>query len=372
MQGIVNTGNLTKITATGFVNMELRLLESAVKKGIPVSKLPSVFLSGPMGVGKSQGVQALAERLEAETGKTVTLTDIRLLLFSPVDLRGIPTVNESRTASRWLLPEIFRLDPSPDVINILFLDELSSCTPAVQAAAYQIVLDHRVGEHRLPENTYVIGAGNRMIDKSVVYKMPKALANRLTHFEVEVSVDEWCDWAVVNGIDHRIVSYIRFKNDMLIKSETDDLAFPTPRSWEMASRYITVLDGSIDSAFDYISGCVGTAAAYDFSKHCALYADIPDLSLIFNGRPAPIKKKTPDMYFALTSAMVAYVGNHPKEYDKIENSLYYADSNFATEFVSYLIHGYFTVAPGSAEVIKKMQAYKDIIRRKGSAFNGII
>ena len=83
------------------------------------------------------------------------------------------------------------MDESENVLNLLFLDEISAAPPSVQAAAYQITLDRMVGEHRLPENCIVIAAGNRVTDKSVVYNMPKALANRLCHFEVAVDAAAW-------------------------------------------------------------------------------------------------------------------------------------------------------------------------------------
>ena len=76
------------------------------------------------------------------------------------------------------------MDSSDDVFNILFLDEISAAPPSVQSAAYQIVLDHKVGEHKLPKNCVVICAGNRVTDHSVAYKMPKALANRVLHYEI--------------------------------------------------------------------------------------------------------------------------------------------------------------------------------------------
>ena len=371
---ILKSSNLPQMSISAFVDMELELLAGAVRKKIPVSTLPSVYLQGPMGVGKSHGVQQLAERLEAETGKRVTLTDIRLLRFSPVDLRGIPTVNAERTASQWLIPDIFRLDPSGDVINIIFLDELSSCTPAVQAAAYQIVLDHRIGEHTLPANTYVIAAGNRLIDKSVVYKMPKALANRLTHFEITADADEWCDWAVRSGIDHRVTGFIRFKNDMLMAAEdsADELAFPTPRSWAMVSNYLNALGGDEEKAYSYICGCVGTGAALLFSSYRKVYAFLPNIRDIFSGKPVTLKKKTPDIYHALTGSMIAYVREHRTSFGEIETSLVFADRFLPSDFTAYLIHGYLTIDEELAAAVRQMQAFKDIARKKGSALNGFV
>ena len=172
---------------------------AVVKHGVSPKALPSVMLWGPPGVGKSQAVRQIARDIERETGKSVHVTDVRLLLFNPIDLRGIPTANADKTLAIWLRPQIFQMSDSSDVVNILFLDEISAAPQSVQAAAYQITLDRVVGEHKLPDNCIVIAAGNRVTDKSVAFKMPKALANRLLHIEVEGSFDSWFHWAVNAG-----------------------------------------------------------------------------------------------------------------------------------------------------------------------------
>ncbi len=133
---------------------------SLIRSGTPFRAFPSVMLWGPPGVGKSQGVRQIAEHITEETGKNVAINDVRLLLFNPVDLRGIPTANADKTLAVWLKPKIFQMDESTDTVNILFLDEISAAPPSVQAAAYQITLDRSIGEHRLPDNCIVIAAGN--------------------------------------------------------------------------------------------------------------------------------------------------------------------------------------------------------------------
>ena len=131
-----------------------------------------------------------------------------MLLFNPIDLRGIPTANADKTLAIWLKPQIFQMDASPNIVNILFLDEISAAPQSVQAAAYQITLDRVVGEHKLPDNCIVIAAGNRVTDKSVSFKMPKALANRLLHIEIEGSYDSWNTWAVKSGINAKVLGYL--------------------------------------------------------------------------------------------------------------------------------------------------------------------
>ena len=146
---------------------------TVIKNRLPIKTMPSVMLWGPPGVGKSQAIRQIAKEIEYSTGKAVKVTDVRLLLFNPIDLRGIPTSNADKTLAIWLKPQIFQMDSSDKIVNILFLDEISAAPQSVQAAAYQITLDRVVGEHRLPDNCIVIAAGNRTTDKSVAYKMPR-------------------------------------------------------------------------------------------------------------------------------------------------------------------------------------------------------
>ena len=161
----VAVGRAVEILSDAYVGL--------IQSGAPLRTFPSAMLWGAPGVGKSQAVRQVAAEIKSRTGKAVQVTDVRLLLFNPIDLRGIPTANEDKTLAVWLKPQIFNMNPSDSVINILFLDEISAAPPSVQAAAYQITLDRVVGEHRLPENCIVIAAGNRTSDKSVAYKMPR-------------------------------------------------------------------------------------------------------------------------------------------------------------------------------------------------------
>ena len=82
---------LFAINVDNMVDMLSKAYISLVESNTPFKKFPSVMLWGPPGVGKSQGVREIARAIEAKTKKTVVITDVRLLLFNPVDLRGIPT-----------------------------------------------------------------------------------------------------------------------------------------------------------------------------------------------------------------------------------------------------------------------------------------
>lgn len=326
-----------------------------IKNGKPVKDFPSVMLWGPPGVGKSQGIREIADRIKSGTGKNVVITDVRLLLFNPVDLRGIPTANQDKTAAVWLRPQIFQMSDSSDVINILLLDEISAAPQSVQAAAYQITLDRAIGEHRLPDNCIVIAAGNRVTDKSVAYNMPRALANRLLHIEIKGDADSWHDWAVSHNIHRYIASYIEFNPTALLRSDIADinLAYPTPRSWEMASGILNNVSEDMSEAGDLISGCIGANVTHTFKKWCRLYQNLPDVKDIFEGRSAETGNEI-EILIALRSEMLYFARNHPEK-ELIENSIRFACS-LPWDFRVSLLHDY-DLIPELHEIIADNEVY---------------
>jgi len=227
-----------------------------------ISKHPSIFLEGKPGVGKSQSIHQIAERLEKSTGKKVVVTDIRLLLFNPVDLRGIPIADKEKGVAIWLKPQIFNLDESAKTINIVFLDELTAAPISVQAAAYQIVLDRRLGEHTLPDNTFVVAAGNGPNDAAISQAMPSALKNRFIHFKIEEDLDSWKLWAN-NHIHPRILEFLDYYPHEFTSTsmKTSSNIIVTPRSWETLSNLLQYLPDDYPGLKTLIASTVGERIA---------------------------------------------------------------------------------------------------------------
>lgn len=338
----------------------------------PLKTLPSVMLWGPPGVGKSQAIRQLAKEIEENTSKKTVVTDVRLLLFNPIDLRGIPTSNADKTLAVWLKPQIFQMDDSDDIVNILFLDEISAAPQSVQAAAYQITLDRVIGEHKLPENCIVIAAGNRTTDKSVSFKMPKALANRLLHIEVEGSFKSWKEWAIRNGINDKVIGFLSFKHNYLMgfDSSSDDLAFATPRSWEMVSNLLNYVSDDIDKMRPLISGLVGTGIASEFRTWAKVYKDLPDLDDIFEGK-MPKPPTSTDALYALTSSMTTYAREHKNDLHLIANSIVYA-SKLPPDYSTILLKDYMYIDKGYKEKLLSIPEFSKWLSTNGRLLNGFI
>ena len=337
----------------------------------PITAFPSVMLWGQPGVGKSQAVRQIAKLIEEKTNKRVYVTDVRLLLFNPIDLRGIPVADAQHKLAIWLKPKIFDMARDENVINILLLDEISAAPQSVQAAAYQITLDRKVGEHVLPNNCIVIAAGNRITDKSVAYKMPKALANRLLHFNIEAKFKSWKAWAIRSDIHPMVVGFLNFKNDALNKFDPDreDLAFATPRSWEMVSNLLNNISDDINEVYPLIRGLIGTGVASEFRTFANLYHRIPDIKEIFEGGIYDIPDD-PSVIYALCSAMVSYVKNNQDDLRGIANSIDYM-RHMPRDFAIMLIQDYQLISDKFKEKIRKMPEFARLVSDNASFLNGM-
>ena len=368
----IKLSNIPNLSIGKIVNELTNVYSAVINGGVPLKSVPSVMLWGPPGVGKSQAVRQLAREIEKSTGKRVAVTDVRLLLFNPIDLRGIPTANEDKTLAVWLKPQIFNMDESDGVVNILFLDELSAAPQSVQAAAYQITLDRVVGEHRLPENCIVIAAGNRITDKSVAYKMPKALANRVLHIEVEGSFSSWREWAVKHGINSKVIGFLSFRNDYLMgfDSSNDDLAFATPRAWEMVSNLLNTVSDDVNKMYSLIAGIVGCGVAVEFRTWASVYDTLPDVKDVFDGKNPPLPNNTDAMY-ALVSSMTAYARDHRDDMKRIANSIVYA-GKMPPDFATVLFKDYLFLEDGYRERLIKIPEFAKWLRTRGRLLNGSV
>lgn len=373
---------MSKSSQTG-TNMPVMSVEQTIRnlsktycavigRNISPKILPSVMLWGPPGVGKSQAVRQIGRDIEKNTGKKAVITDVRLLLFNPIDLRGIPTANADKTLAIWLKPQIFQMDPSEDIVNILFLDEISAAPQSVQAAAYQITLDRVVGEHKLPDNCIVIAAGNRVTDKSVSFKMPKALANRLLHIEVEGSFGSWQNWAEKAGINEKVLGFLSFRTDKLFgfNAKSEDLAFATPRSWEMVSNLLNNVSDDVNAMYPMIAGLIGTALALEFRSWCSLHSTLPDTEGIFNGK-VTIVPKTADALYAVVTSMSEYAKDCKGDLQRIGNSLRYAEQ-MPADYAAILLKNYEAMETDYRQTLMQIPEYTRLISKRGVVRNGAV
>jgi hypothetical protein len=227
-------------------------------------------------------------------------------------------------------------------VVVLFLDELNSAAPAVQSAAYQLILNRRVGKYRLPDNVVMIAAGNRESDKGVTYRMPTPLANRFIHQELKQDFACWHEWAVENKIHQDVVGYLSFaKQDLYdFDAKSASRAFATPRSWTFVSEILVDEDLDEDTATNLIAGTVGEGLAVKFAAHRKVAAKMPKPEDILAGKVKELKvKEVSAMYSLVTSMCYELKDAHENGADEkvfngmADNFFRFMMDNFETEIV---------------------------------------
>jgi len=297
----------------------------------------SLNITGTTGIGKSVAVFDFAlstaeqekkefvdwNRVSKETKKAViknpekyfVFMDIRLSQYDTTDLKGLPKINSDEVLE-WLIQNWLFCLTNNKASGIVFFDELNLAPPSVQASAYQIIRDRCSGDVKLSDNVMIISAGNTLDDKASVFEMAKPLCNRFIHaFLLPPTLDAWTEWAIKNGVDNRIITYLHFKPDHLFNFQPDspENAFATHRSWsEFVSPLIAGLNHTNPMFQKLVASAVGTGIAVEFTAFQNLKDTIDFKKIIAN--PQEIEKITQiDLQYSLVSLITEWLkSSHDK------------------------------------------------------------
>ena len=301
------------------------------------NKKRPIFLWGPPGIGKSE----IVGQINDQVLKNSFLIDIRLSLWEPTDIKGIPYFDSNSSSMVWAPPAELPTEEFASKYDniVLFLDEMNSAAPAVQAAAYQLILNRRVGQYKLPDKGLIVAAGNREADKGVTYRMPAPLANRFVHLELAVDFDDWFAWATENKIHKDVVGYLTFaKKDLYdFDPKSPSRSFATPRSWSFVSELLED-DDDENTTTDLVSGAVGEGLAVKFSAHRKIASSLPNPTDILDGKVTDLNTKEISAMYSLTVSLCYELKessdkNDKKFDDKVNNFLKFSMANFETELV---------------------------------------
>lgn len=291
-------------------------------------QLPPLMLWGPPGVGKSSVIRDLCTR------NSIGFIDIRLAQREPIDLRGLPVPRDEHVD--WLLAGEWPRDPESR--GVILFDELTAADRALQVAAYELILDRRLGDlYQLPAGWLVIGAGNRATDGAVAQSLSSALANRFCHLELAPDLEQWCHWASSQQLHPDVIGFLRFQPEAFFDMRGDvQRGWPSPRSWERVARTLQHGHPLPDETLHLlIHGLVGTAAATEFLAFREWSSALPDVPAMLAGR-APIKIPTrADQTFAFCSALVHHLWRGPtgasrRRLDRFFQILQALSADFAT------------------------------------------
>lgn len=252
------------------------------------------------GAGKSSITYQVSKSLKRP------MFEFRATLLDPVDLRGLMWIKDGKT---FCAPPSFL--PDKKVKNpIVFIDELPTAPPMVQAALYQLILDKRLGEYELPPNTMIIAAGNRESDRAAVNRMPSPLANRFVHLYLEIDYKDWIDWAIEAKLRIEVIAFVRFRPSVLnaFDPENKDKAQPTPRTMEFVSNILNGNGKDLDTVtLNIIEGTIGKGYATELWAFLEDWKLLPDPGKILANPSASAIPSKPSVIYAVCQALAKIV-----------------------------------------------------------------
>lgn len=340
-----------ELNATDMVNA----LDSVLRANL------TPMIVGSPGIGKSDIVRSVADIHNLE------LIDVRLSQADPTDLNGFPTLQDAGQRMDYAPPKTFPLeefDAIPEGKNgwLLFLDEINSAPPAIQAAAYKLVLDRQIGQHDLHSKVAVVCAGNKATDKAIVNRLSTAMQSRMVHLNLMVDSKAWLDWANVSDIDQRIISFIKFRPEILHKfdpSHSDD-TFASPRTWDFASRLIKNKEEISHTLQAVLVGTVGEGPATEFRAFTNIYKELPTLEQLVNTPHTVSIPNEPGHQYAVTTLI-----SHNIDEQNIDN-LMVVTNKLPVEFQVVVLRDIFAIKPA----LKAHKAINDWIMENSDKLYG--
>ena len=315
-------------TAKNFVLKSVQHELSTVRASLTDANIKPVhmplYLHSSPGLGKSAIIKQVTSELD------IGFVDVRLAQMEQSDVAGIPYVSHGAAGKETMCISIPEWFPSKERIEagefpaegILFFDEMSNAPIPVQHAAYRVVLDREI--HRgceLGEGWVIVSAGNKKEDKTGAKGVAPALANRYAmHFDIKADRDDFNIYAYDRGLNTQMLGFLGFDASKLymFDPKKNDVAFPTPRSWEQVSNLLAV--GYTDDELQIaLGGCVGDAVATEFMSFRKYYSKLPNFDKVMSGEETYKVPTDRGIVFALTSSLITNLIENANDTKKIEN-----------------------------------------------------
>jgi len=294
--------------------------------GVAVAARVPVLLWGAPGTGKTATIRAMAQQMgwPCET----VIASIR----EPSDFAGLPIVVGDGVR---FAPPGWARRLAEGGRGLLFLDELSTAPPAVQAALLRVVLERVVGDLALPDEVSVVAAANPPEQAADGWDLSAPLANRLCHLAWEVDPSAVADglaggwaapavpalpdgWEAGLGVTRGLVAAFLHVRPALACAPPADAAsmgkgWPSPRTWDMTARLVAAAEaagagGEARSAL--VRGAVGEGAGVEFLAWLA-EMDLPDPEAVLADPDSFVLPKRGDRAYAAVTAVAAVVAADP-------------------------------------------------------------
>ncbi len=257
----------------------------------------TVMIEGSPGVGKTQIVEQVAKELD------IGFMVIHAPLLQPEDY-GFPVISADRKNVDFVVCRSkFPLEGSDcKETGILLIDELPQCDNSAQKILANFVQTKEIHGQRLKPGWLIVTTGNKVSDRAGANRLLSHLGNRQTRIELEVSLDDWIDWALNNNIKTELMAFLKFKPDNLNRFDAQQDICPTPRAWaEGVNEALSIV--SPQSEMEVFKGDVGEGPAAEFCGFLKIFRNLPSVDSILldpNGIEVP---KMPAVLYALCGAL---------------------------------------------------------------------
>ena len=313
------TRNENKVVVDTHNRMSMQELEEIIRTNCQLiienpsmaMTIPPILIHSSPGVGKSSIVRQVADKLG------IGFVDVRLAEMESVDIRGLPSVDKDLGVMKWNAPDFWPRDPASK--GIIFLDELTSCDKSCQVAAYELILDRKLGDvYKVPNGWYIVSAGNLTTDRAVAMTMSSALSNRFLHVELEADAEQWCKWAFTHEIHPSVTGFIQYRPENLFNMEKENLerGWPSPRSWDRVSQMCKIYGGNENLLRKVVYGLVGPAKGVEFMEFHRLNKSFDNIiDMLYGKVPIKIPEKN-DQLFAMCSTLIYVLWRGKDEKDE--------------------------------------------------------
>lgn len=243
------------------------------------------YVQSSPGMGKSSIMTSIAAE------HNLKMIDHRLSTSEPTDMTGLPHFDEKGNACFAPFADLFPIEGTPLPFDengkqmdgwMLFLDEFNSAPKSVQAAAYKLILDRKVGQFKLHDNVVICAAGNLATDRAITNPLSTAMQSRVVHLEMQISHEEWLlDVALKQKYDPRVVAFLSQYPSMLMNFKPDhqDKTFCCPRTWEFVNRLVKDKKITDESAI-LLAGTITSGTAADFVQFSKIYEKVISIEKI--------------------------------------------------------------------------------------------
>ena len=296
----MSSNNLPSITVETFT----KIVEMQFKE----KNFRPIFGLGKGGIGKTESIMDLAKNK-----LHIGYVDIRLLLYSETDLKGIPYPSADNIRTIWLQNDILPTAERDGSVGILVFDEITSCARSVRTAAYQLLNERRLGEYVLPEGWMVVCLGNGEEDGGDYQGMEGNFANRCSVFNVVPDVEAWKLWAYNHNINPLVTGYVSWKPADLHSYDPEnetELLFASPRSWTAVSNIINTNDFNENDSIlcSRIQANLGLRVGQQFISFCKFRNETIDPNkIVYNGEKPKIERQ--EVLYITISSVIKIVGD---------------------------------------------------------------